>query len=169
MSASAFDVQQVSGPRRCISADHTFVANLLRAIFGLTSTRVLGWYGRSFASIYRLHAGENSRSALKAELAIILSHRNNTITGVALVLCTRNLAIAILECQSAPKFDPPYCLTWGCYFRLTDVGPTVGRSEVASLLAGSEGLETSRSAHHTQRRPRSRDRRPVPHPQPCAG
>src|SRR4051812_23383047 len=74
-----------------------------------------------------------------------------------------------LICQSAPKFDPPYCLTWGCYFRLTDVGPTVGRSEVASLLAGSEGLETSRSAHHTQRRPRSRDRRPVPHPQPCAG
>ena len=72
---------------------------------------------------------------------------------------------------SASNFDPSYCLIRGCYFRLTDVAPTVGRSEVASLLAGSEGLGTSQSAHHTQRRPQSRDHQwwPVPYPRPCAG
>src|SRR5260221_10399350 len=69
----------------------------------------------------------------------------------------RSSAKNCAKCHSACKIDPPYCLTWGCYFRLTDIAPADGASEVSSMIGGSEGLGASRSAHHTQRRPRSRD------------
>jgi hypothetical protein len=47
--------------------------------------------------------------------------------------------------------------------------PVDGLSEVSSMIGGSEVLGASRGAHHTPRRPQSRDHRPVPHLQPFAG